>query len=202
MQKLLNFTPGNWAWNISATSHSRRHNILFIYKCRNKKKGIKSVRLQLDALDKVQIYWSKSIILFLNFSCLKASSSKRIRDKYFLCKYWNIGIYNTVSLRGESHPQHTYILYGRNHVAEHILGLETVNIEWMYHISRYSRLKMVCVCGRWPQQIMPYHQHCENISEIVIGGLYVVAKHVEIDRFYVKSKLEYSESQILPFLLF
>ena len=48
------------------------------------KKGIKSVRLQLDALDKVQIYWSKSIIVFLNFSCLKASSSKIIRDKYFL----------------------------------------------------------------------------------------------------------------------
>ena len=52
-----------------------------------------------------------------------------------------------MSIRGESHPQHTYILYGRNHVAEHILGLETVNIEWMYHISRYSRLKMVCVVG-------------------------------------------------------
>ena len=58
-----------------------------------------------------------------------------------------------MSIRGESHPQHTYILYGRNHVAEHILGLETVNIEWMYHISRYSRLKMVCV---WPVATADY----------------------------------------------
>ena len=110
---------------------------------------------------------------FSIFTCLKASSSKRIRDKYFLCKYvLIIGVYNSEATCGESHPQHTYILYGRNHVAEHILGLETVNIEWMYHISRYSRLKMVCVCGRWPQQIMPYHQHCENISEIVIVWIF------------------------------
>ena len=109
---------------------------------------------------------------FSIFLVSKHPPPKELGTNIFCANICWLLAYVTLSLRGESHPQHTYILYGRNHVAEHILGLETVNIEWMYHISRYSRLKMVCVCGRWPQQIMPYHQHCENISEIVIVWIF------------------------------